>query len=73
MRSICIYNRRDSGHNVKLQAERLLPVVSHGISARNLSMAQLICRLRKEISLLNIFRKAAYINKLFIFLGLMTQ
>lgn len=73
MLSVSIYNRRDSGHNVKLQTERLLSVVLHEISARNVSMVHLICHLRKEDSFLKIFQKAPYITKLFIFLGRMPQ
>jgi len=52
---------------MKLQTERLIYFVRHEISARNVSMAQIICQLRKENSFLNIFQKAPYITKLFIF------
>jgi len=53
---------------MKLQTESLLSVVRHEISARVVSMEQLIFHLRKENSFLNIFQKAPYLTKLYIFL-----
>ena len=60
MRSVCIYNRRDIVHNMKLQNESLLSVVRHELSARIVSMALLICHLTKENYFLNIFQKTPY-------------
>ena len=70
MRSVCMYNKRSIVHNMKLQNENLLSIVSHECSALTVSMVQFICHLRKENSFLNIFQKAPYITKLYIFQAL---